>query len=1641
MVKKQSHKIFNLIIMIIGIFAMFSVLNVSYVYGDVMYSADQDYVAEEESIPDDSGTMWSNINVNEFFGVVRGNVAKWYQIFRYIAIAIMLIILVVLAIRLAFASLAPKKALYKKMLIDWLVCFILLFFSHYFMILIQYLNESLIKIFKIFSDTINTGGKYNLYETVKSRAYDIKFTVGFSGMILYITLVYLTIKYAYIYSKRFILLVILTIIAPITMLFYSVQKILTGKSKVFTKWMEEYAINVLLQAIHALTYTVFVGTALKLTETSLIGFVLSFVFLNFMSKADKLFRRIFKFSDGSSMAEEIANSQISELKDNIATAYGAYAIAKKTNIGQKVGSLVSSGATMAAIGAANLVKNSNFGNLQMVDAAGNPIKGQTREEYEQRRMDEYKDKIAEAQDKMNKANEVLNDPNLNLSDEDRALFKNIMKQAEEDERKYTRRYQRYVYRRGIFERLRDALDYDNYTEYVEDPDGDFEEEDVLDEEGNPTGEKTIVPSRNGTGKKYKRRLIRSKTKYNAETGQFEKIGGITKKFSKKKDDILGLSKEHKALIQEAKDMMKDQVLGFGGLILGMGTFIDNPTLGFSLLAIGGAKVRKLTKEDESIKLNRRTKRVIRDIMRRKDKEYKHAKFTTGSILSIDDTIKDLTRTDIDVESINHAMSRIKNRKLRLVTGFMTFIPRMQFRALGARGFSLNVLSLTRKMAKQHMEDIKQYERSVDVELMKAIADKLREANLKYIESISKYITEKNLARMMYETRLKDGTIVISKNGKEFAFNSEENMEVLSPISRVRQAIIETALNNYIYDLSEFNINNTEIRNDLIANLKKYEIIKKHSDEEYDIDKILDGETILEEKSSFVDLGTKFVQSEAIKKSERIYIVNLQESVNSGLYKSGKAIVEPVQDVTVEQFAEAIAGKGLIGRFNGFEIDGEKFKSAQDIIDAYYKTRITNQTPIISWEKEDVEEKSISKDGAKNTGNNRKSTQTEFIIDPAKKLNIEEFAKEIVGKNIIAQFNGIEIDASKYATTKELVDAYFEASQRSIVDNTNLNTENIKYTEELLRKVGVESYITIMDNADKDVLKKKVYEKVVKNYIERHEIKSPNKLKNPNVQNRIKELYEKELKKDSVKRAMVRMVAKSKKDFSKVTSQDIISVATQNDIEQFRYHMFAKMSSSDKNNDHIFNPTDIAQEKVKDMVTGKLNELNTVFDKVILGALANHGILDASAVDLNNANTADLSSLKADILNLLRMQGLDNSAHDLIAIAQSRIDSITSDEIENTIISKLVADFIVEKCDSDPNKLKESEELTNELNEIILKKIDELGGSSSEEQESTTDSIIELLGDKKREQSDVQQSVTGANYVFDKIKEENEDSDLDISIPFPVVETNVAYDVIYCNFSIPPGIEDVKIETCVKEKTEKETRFMEIEEQQLSDPKKIVCARLSRGEKHGPTLIINYPEETIDIVSKIQDKVADSVPNKEMEDDVKKLEESVLSNLTMLDVTATPEDVFGQENMKASESPEIERLFKNREISKAQSITLDVLERLNESKTSMVKPEESEAMNNEIRDAILNNDFALGMRADYDTDSEEFAEFRKASTRLLNTLLQMKIVDEDADSLKMNNDSKNSKKFRKAKQSVLDNLKVKEDDVNEIIQTIYNRRGG
>ncbi len=861
MVKKRNHKVFNLIVMICISICLISILNVSYaqekiidnnssfMIADVIYGEKEeittDYVPDEKddkSIDENAkGKLFLRENKNDLFKSVRKNVAQWYYIFRYIGMAVMLVILIGISIKLALSSIAEQKAVYKRMLLDWVVCFVLLFMAHYFMIFIQVLNERLVDIFQKVSNSITSDGEYSLYETVRSRAYDVKFTVGFSGMFLYMILVYFTFKYAYIYAKRFITMVILTVMAPIIVLFYGIQKIFTGRSKTFAKWMEEYATNTLLQAVHALTYATFVGLALKLSQESLAGMILAFIFLNFMTKADSLFRNIFKFSDGSSLAEEIAQSKLSEIKDTASTLAGAAVAADSLRKARKnnPNTLLEDfkqlkfnnkilKSTQAVLNTPDKLKNlakdgvllgaSKIRNNKNVQMLGTYL-GIKSDERFQNKNEKFDKNIAALQSKMEDTKRLYNARKSTLTDEQKDQFKKKMLELYNEKNREERRKQNYNVRQGAFARARELLDPDTYLEYeIDEETGDF---------------KT-----NRKGTKRKRRAVRAQKLYNAETDSYEIKGGLKDKFKKTKDDILGLSDEDKALIKEMKQMAKDGLLGGGAMLLGMGSFVDNPSMGFALLASGFGKLRKLNKvDDEGLKISRGYKRKIRKIQRQQSKKYIEPQFTTGTILNMDSIIKELTVTDPSVSRINHLINLVQGGGLKYA------IPLMPFTLTGTKGSIINVLKQSRKMAEQHVKNIKKYEITVNVELSKILKKEIIEECQTVCENVATHIMYQNVERLMMERRMKNKTLFVSSEGVLFGFNTKENCDILSPESRIKQAIIDTALSRHIYDFKRFDINDKYTREKLLENLKAQgKITGMDISSNYQIKKLLDGDT-------------------------------------------------------------------------------------------------------------------------------------------------------------------------------------------------------------------------------------------------------------------------------------------------------------------------------------------------------------------------------------------------------------------------------------------------------------------------------------------------------------------------------------------------------------------------------------------------------------------------------------------------------------------------------------------------------------------------------------------------------------------------------------------------------------------------------
>ena len=242
--------------------------------------------------------------------IIRDSVATWYYIIRNVTIAVMLVILIYVGIRMAISTIASEKAQYQRMLVSWLVGFSIFFVIHYFLLLVLNINSTILG--WIIGAQDNLGYEDSIYETVRTKAYEIKFSSGMVGTILYIVLIILMLKFLYIYLKRFLAVCILIVMAPMMGASYAISKVRTGKAKAFTRWMKDYTLLVLIQSVQALIYTCFVTVVLQLTNESIAGIVLALIVMNFMLKASDIFTGIFSMvgdkTGGSRSLGTILNS-------------------------------------------------------------------------------------------------------------------------------------------------------------------------------------------------------------------------------------------------------------------------------------------------------------------------------------------------------------------------------------------------------------------------------------------------------------------------------------------------------------------------------------------------------------------------------------------------------------------------------------------------------------------------------------------------------------------------------------------------------------------------------------------------------------------------------------------------------------------------------------------------------------------------------------------------------------------------------------------------------------------------------------------------------------------------------------------------------------------------------------------------------------------------------------------------------------------------------------------------------------------------------------------------------------------------------------------------------------------------------------
>lgn len=613
-------------------------------------------------------------------------VSGWYYVLRLLSLAAMLIVLLGIGIKMAISTIASEKAVYKRMLVDWLVGVIILVSIHYIMWFIIQINDTLVGVIKDSANSINQvqlkqlydkndakGEKkeisneeieISVYEEIRTRAYDPKLSVGLSGMIMYMTLVYFAVRYSLVYLKRFLTLVVLTLMGPPVGVAYALQKAISGKSSTFKAWMTEYIMNVIIQSVHALIYAVFISEALVLSLQSVAGMIVALIFMNYALKAEKLFKQIFKMSSEGSLLESAEQAGDAEkIRSNFQAARGLYMGAKpvagalmNTPLAKAVKGAGKVGAVGIGLGAKALLgkPENNSANQQTDDTTGNTNQQTTNNtsSTDESSNETQNNTDAESIDAGNTTTEpsmlepksgsikqgVLKGQDTLRSELVAALVEYDNAPAENKEKAgkklgsalgaYTKNMStaqgpttsQIV--RGHIER---ATDMTNHFQLTPDENGNMM---TIANFGN------VLKGTFGTGH------------YDAKAGKWVSNGNAYyKQFGASK--LLGFTDEDKKVFKE--HVVNPIRNGFGGMaamFVGMGTFVAHPSMGMALLAGGAVATRKTFKAPASSKKYKGT--------------YGFSRFSVSSMNSIQRAAMARANREIDT-ILSNADSQMVNR--------------------------------------------------------------------------------------------------------------------------------------------------------------------------------------------------------------------------------------------------------------------------------------------------------------------------------------------------------------------------------------------------------------------------------------------------------------------------------------------------------------------------------------------------------------------------------------------------------------------------------------------------------------------------------------------------------------------------------------------------------------------------------------------------------------------------------------------------------------------------------------------------------------------------------------------------------------------------------------------------------------------
>lgn len=132
---------------------------------------------------------------------------------------------------------------------------------------------------RIYAQKANTDGKSEDYSYI-----------GFG--LIYVVLTIYTVTFIFVYIRRLIYMIFLTLIAPLVALTYPIDKVKDGQAQAFNFWFKEYTFNLLMQPLHLLLYMILIGSAMKFAANNSLYVIVA---LGFMVPAEKLLKEMFGF--------------------------------------------------------------------------------------------------------------------------------------------------------------------------------------------------------------------------------------------------------------------------------------------------------------------------------------------------------------------------------------------------------------------------------------------------------------------------------------------------------------------------------------------------------------------------------------------------------------------------------------------------------------------------------------------------------------------------------------------------------------------------------------------------------------------------------------------------------------------------------------------------------------------------------------------------------------------------------------------------------------------------------------------------------------------------------------------------------------------------------------------------------------------------------------------------------------------------------------------------------------------------------------------------------------------------------------------------------------------------------------------------